>query len=111
MTVNVAEVVDTFNSKWYIVMRPFVGEEGKLVAGQVVDTTNWLHADTLHKNRYIMPIPNGVEIPEPKATEDGVMRRVFLPNSPMDKRAPLALDEALKNTPEEERPTPTRKKK
>lgn len=113
MTVNVEEITEQFNSNWYIVMRPFVAEEGRLVAGQVVDTTNWLHTDVLRQNRYIMAIPNGVEIPEPKPTEDGVMRRVFLPNSAMDKRVPVALDEAIAETSPsaDERPTPTRKKK
>ena len=113
MTVNVAEVVENFNSNWYIVMRPFVAEEGRLVAGQIVDTTDWLHTDVLRQNRYIMAIPNGVEIPEPKPTEDGVMRRIFLPNSALDKRVPVALEDAVNDSPppSEERPTPTRKKK
>lgn len=110
MTVNVEEITEGFNSNWHIVMRPFVAEEGRLVAGQVVDTTNWLHTDVLRKNRYIVPIPNGVEIPEPKATEDGVMRRVFLPKSSMDKRATALLEDAIKEQAPE-RPTPTRKKK
>lgn len=113
MTADVAEVVKNFNSNWYLVMRPFVGEEGRLVAGQIVDTTNWLHTETLRNNRYIAPIPVGVEIPEPKPTEDGVMRRVFLPDSPMNKRITRPLEDAIADVPQdtEERPTPTRKKK
>lgn len=103
MTIDAEQMIQEIlpETKWYLVMKPFEGETGKLVSGEVVDTTNWLHTRSLMNNRYIAPIPVGITIPEPEEWTDGVMRRIYRP--------PNAIDAS--GTPDTaKRPTPTRKK-
>ena len=60
------------DTKWYVVLRPFDGDH-RFVRGEVVDTTGWVHLDSLVENRYISPLPHGASVPD----EDGDGRRVI----------------------------------
>lgn len=62
----------TPKTDYYVVLRPFDGER-RFVRGEVVDTTGWVHLDTLVESRYVSPLPHGAELPN----EDGEGRRII----------------------------------
>jgi len=70
----------TPKTKWYVVLRPFDGTNGKFVRGEVVDTTNWRHTNTLETRRYIARFPQGGKLPKEELQKDGTMRRVIVPS-------------------------------
>lgn len=79
---------------WFVVLRPFSGDNCRFVRGEVVDTTEWRSRSTLLEHRYIAPLPHGASLPSPD--EDG--RRI------------IDLDEDQQAiVPEKKRPVPTRK--
>jgi hypothetical protein len=67
----------TPKTKWYVVLRPFDGGNGKFVRGEVVDTTDWRHTNTLETRRYIARLPQGAEVPEETKQSDDSFRRVI----------------------------------
>lgn len=68
----------TPKTKWFVVLRPFGGENGNFVRGEVVDTTGWLHLNALASRRYISPLPHGAEVPNETTDADGVTRRMIV---------------------------------
>lgn len=68
----------TPDTKWYVVLRPFGGDNTTFVRGEVVDTTGWIHRNALVNRRYIAPFPYGGTIPEPTEQPDGTTRRVIV---------------------------------
>lgn len=83
----------TPKTKWYVVLRPFDGER-RLVRGEVVDTSGWVHLNRLVELRYIAPLPHGADVPE----EDSDGRRLL-----------ELQDQQKEQVPAKKRPTPTRK--
>ena len=70
----------TPKTKWYVVLRPFDGASGKFVRGEVVDTTEWRHTNTLETRRYIARFPQGGKLPDEELQSDGTMKRIITPS-------------------------------
>lgn len=86
----------TPETKWYVVLRPFGGDNGyRFSRGEVVDVSGWIQPDRLVSNRYITALPHGVDVPEPD--QDGV-------------RVLTLSDTQASSVPEKKRPTPNRKR-
>lgn len=98
MTIQVDKVLEEVVplTNWYIVLRPFAGDSHPLIAGEIVDTSEWKHVKSLEQRRYIKPLPHGLEVPALTVGEDGVSRHL--------------LTSIEKVQPEAKRPTPVRKK-
>lgn len=98
MTIQVDKVLEDVlpQTTWYIVLRPFGGDDHALIAGEIVDTASWRHVKSLVERRYIKPLPHGVSLPEPTVGDDGISRRL--------------LTSVEKVGEDAKRPTPTRKK-
>jgi hypothetical protein len=69
-------------TKWYVVLRPFMGGgDERLVRGEVVDSTGWRRVERLVELRYIQALPHGVTVPQPggdgrrilEVADDGVV--------------------------------------
>ena len=74
----------TPKTKWVVVLRPFDGNGIRYERGQVVDSTGWIHTNTLVSRRYIAPLPYGAEVPEQEVQKDGTVRR-FIQDSSREK--------------------------
>lgn len=96
---QIDEVLEAVAPKtsWYVVIRPFEGDNGPLVPSEVVDTSSWMYTKNLIELRYIRPLPYGVAVPELTKQADGSERRILTADTPLVDMS-------------EKRPTPTRKK-
>ena len=68
-------------TNWFVVLRPFGGDNGEFVRGQVVDTSEWRHTGALASRRYIAPLPYGAKVPNEVVGDDGVKRRILAEES------------------------------
>lgn len=99
---TIEDILDSVvpQTNWYVVLRPFSGDNGEHQIGEVVDTTTWLHTRVLIQRRYIRALPYGTPIPEETVGEDGIKRRI------LDMNQQNKTEEKAKKA---ERPTPSRK--
>jgi hypothetical protein len=99
--VTIEDILDSVvpQTNWFVVLRPFSGDNGEYQIGEVVDTTDWLHTRVLIQRRYIRALPYGTPIPDEVVGSDGIKRRILELNQQTEKPKPAKA----------ERPTPSRK--
>ena len=93
----------TPKTDWFIILRPFHGEDDeRLLRGEVVNTTEWLphRRTTLVDMRYVAPLPAGADLPEP----DDEGRRIIELDEEQEQQVPEKKRPVSKT---DERPVPT----